>query len=80
MDDLLRAETPGAIIDRHEFCPYHPQAAVEKYRSDSPLRKPKPGMLLAAAEAMLIDLSRSWLIGDAPRDIAAGKAPTSGAQ
>ena len=74
MDELLRAQNPAAIIDRHEFCPYHPQAAVEKYRSESPLRKPKPGMLIAASEAMSIDLPHSWLIGDAPRDIAAGKA------
>ncbi len=74
MAELLLAQNPAAIIDRHEFCPYHPQAVVEQYRQDSPLRKPRPGMLLAAADAMELDLSNSWLIGDAPRDIAAGKA------
>ena len=74
MDALLLAQNPAAKIDRHEFCPFYPQAVIEKYRQDSPLRKPKPGMILAAAEAMTLDLSRSWLIGDAPRDIAAGKA------
>ena len=74
MADLLLAQNPAAIIDRHEFCPYHPQAVVEQYRKDSPLRKPEPGMLLAAADAMALDLSNSWLIGDAPRDITAGKA------
>ncbi|HEX8342185.1 MAG TPA: HAD family hydrolase [Tepidisphaeraceae bacterium] len=74
MDELLLAANPAAVIDRHEYCPFHPEGTVDAYRSDSDLRKPRPGMILAAAEAMAIDLSRSWMIGDAPRDIAAGKA------
>ena len=74
MDDLLQAGNAGAVIDRHEFCPFHPDAKIEAYRQDSFLRKPKPGMILAAADAMAIDLARSWVIGDAPRDVAAGKA------
>lgn len=72
MDDLLRAENPDAIIDRHEFCPFHPEGVIEAYRKDSDLRKPKPGMILRAAETLALDLKRSWLIGDAPRDIEAG--------
>lgn len=36
--------------------------------------KPKPGMLLDAAEAHGIDLSASYMIGDRWRDIGAGKA------
>src|SRR5260221_2226294 len=74
MGELLRAQNPAAAIDRHEFCPFHPEATVEGYRQASPLRKPEPGMLLAAAEGLKLDLSRSWLVGDAPRDVAAGKA------
>jgi D-glycero-D-manno-heptose 1,7-bisphosphate phosphatase len=74
MCELLMAENPAAIIDLHEFCPFHPQATVEKYRKQSNLRKPSPGMILEAAEKLSLDLSRSWLIGDAPRDIEAGKA------
>ena len=74
MDELLQQANPSAIIGRHEFCPFHPDAVVEQYRQDSDLRKPKPGMLFQAAEAMNLDLSRSWVIGDAPRDIEAGKA------
>ena len=73
-NELLRADNPRAVIDRHEFCPFHPEATVEQYRQDSDLRKPKPGMILAAAEGMGLDPARSWLIGDAPRDIEAGKA------
>src|SRR5450432_3207920 len=50
LDELLAAVNPGAVIDRHEFCPYHPDAIVEQYKQDSSLRKPKPGMILAAAQ------------------------------
>jgi hypothetical protein len=31
-------------------------------------------MILQAAEMLALDLSRSWLIGDAPRDVEAGRA------
>ena len=74
MDEMLQAENREAIIDRHEFCPFHPQAPVEKFRLDSDRRKPRPGMLLAAAKEMDLDLAASWIIGDAARDVEAGKA------
>ncbi len=74
MDALMQAFNPGAIVDHHTWCPFHPEATVEAYRQDSDLRKPHPGMLLKAAEKLDIDLRRSWLVGDAPRDIAAGRA------
>lgn len=62
----------GTFIDRIYYCPYHPEAAIARYRKESNLRKPQPGMLLAAAKDMDIDLVQSWLIGDAGRDIEAG--------
>jgi histidinol-phosphate phosphatase family protein len=74
MDEMLLADNPAAVIDRHEFCPFHPEAPLEQYRRETHLRKPGPGMILEAAEKLALDLSRSWLIGDAPRDIEAGKA------
>lgn len=74
LDELLAAQNPQAVIDRHEFCPYHPEGTVERYRQESNLRKPKAGMILQAAEALALDLSRSWLVGDAPRDVEAGRA------
>ncbi len=64
----------SAYLDRIYYCPYHPDGVVAKYRKDSDWRKPKPGMLLAAAKEMNIDLSDSWMVGDDYRDIAAGKA------
>jgi D-glycero-D-manno-heptose 1,7-bisphosphate phosphatase len=74
MQELLTRENRDAKIDRNEFCPFHPEAVVEKYKQESELRKPKPGMILLAAEEMELDLSASWVIGDAPRDIDAGHA------
>jgi D,D-heptose 1,7-bisphosphate phosphatase len=74
MEQLLLAQDPSAIIDRHEFCPFHPEADVEEYRKESDLRKPRPGMILRAAEELNLDLSASWVIGDAARDIEAGHA------
>ncbi len=74
LEQQLVAENAGAIIDRHEYCPYHPEGTVEQYRGESERRKPKPGMILEASRALALDLSRSWLIGDAARDIEAGKA------
>jgi D-glycero-D-manno-heptose 1,7-bisphosphate phosphatase len=37
-------------------------------------RKPKPGMLLAAAGGHGIDLAQSWLVGDGYKDMAAAAA------
>ncbi len=74
MEELLRGKNANAIVDLHEYCPFHPEASVEQYRQDSDLRKPKPGMLLKAADTLKLDLTRSWLVGDALRDIEAGKA------
>jgi D-glycero-D-manno-heptose 1,7-bisphosphate phosphatase len=74
LDELLLDQNRHAVIDRHEYCPYHPEAVIEAYRQESDLRKPKPGMILQAAQRLALDLSRSWVIGDAPRDVEAGHA------
>lgn len=74
MDEMLLDENAQAVIDRHEFCPFHPEATVDRYREDSELRKPKPGMILQAERQLALDLSRSWVVGDAARDMDAGKA------
>ncbi len=74
LDQVLGEANPAAVIDRHEFCPFHPEAVVDRYRQDSDHRKPKPGMILRAARQLALDLHRSWLIGDTARDIDAGAA------
>jgi len=63
----------NAYLDAIYYCPYHPQGVIEKYRRESDCRKPNPGMLLKAAKDLDIDLNNSWMIGDRPKDIAAGK-------
>jgi D,D-heptose 1,7-bisphosphate phosphatase len=74
LDEALVDLLPHAVIDRHEFCPFHPEGTVPAYAKESDLRKPKPGMIFQAAEKLALDLSRSWVVGDAPRDIESGKA------
>ena len=70
--ELLAAK--GATLDAIYYCPYHPEGTVPEYRKDSDWRKPRPGMLLAAAQEMDLDLSRSWMIGDSDRDVQAGRS------
>jgi D-glycero-D-manno-heptose 1,7-bisphosphate phosphatase len=54
-------------IDRIEAC-YDPGRGERSRR-----RKPEPGMVLDAAEALGIDLGRSWLVGDRWRDVDCGQ-------
>jgi len=74
LDELLGEADPAAVIDRHDFCPFHPEALLERYRGESDRRKPRPGMLLEAAAKLDLDLQKSWIVGDTPRDTDAGKA------
>jgi D-glycero-D-manno-heptose 1,7-bisphosphate phosphatase len=63
----------GVYLDQIYYCPFHPEGVVEKYRRESDMRKPAPGMLKLAAKEMDIDLSQSWMVGDDDRDIQAGE-------
>jgi D-glycero-D-manno-heptose 1,7-bisphosphate phosphatase len=62
----------NAFLDGIYYCPFHPDGTVGKYRKESNLRKPNPGMLLKAAKEMDIDLEQSWCVGNGIRDIEAG--------
>jgi heptosyltransferase-2 len=62
------------VIERFYYCPYHPDGTVEAYRGEHPWRKPAPGMLVAARRELGLDLPVSWVVGDQPRDVAAGEA------
>lgn len=67
----------GAYIDRVYYCPHHPhkgyEGEISELKIDCECRKPKPGMLLKAAENLNINLSESWMVGDSEIDIMAGK-------
>lgn len=57
----------GGWIHDLRYCPHDPHAGCT-------CRKPQPGMLLDLAARWQVDLSRSYLIGDALTDIAAAQA------
>lgn len=58
--------THGGRIDRVVYCPHHP-------KDNCNCRKPEPGMLWQVAEEMGIDLTCSYLVGDAAADLIAGQ-------
>ena len=60
-------------IDDIFYCPYHSKHGKGKYKKNSILRKPSPGMLIMAKEKYDIDMESSILIGDKITDIQAGE-------
>ena len=67
---LLRA--CGPPLDGFYYCPHHPQATLARYRVVCDCRKPRPGLLLRAAQERQLDLSVSFMVGDRVTDIIAG--------
>lgn len=76
METLLGLE--GVFVDAVYYCPHHPHKGyageIPELKIDCDCRKPKPGMLLRAAQDLNIDLTRSWMIGDGENDVKAGIA------
>ena len=64
----------GARVDRYYFCPHHPDAPLPEYRMVCRCRKPGPGMIEQAAADLGLDLTRSFMVGDRPIDVASGHA------
>lgn len=64
----------GAHVDAWFFCPYHPDGVVAAFARTSADRKPAPGMALAAASALDLDLSASWVVGDSECDVGLARA------
>ena len=62
--DKMRSELAkhGAHVDAIYYCPHHPDDNCE-------CRKPKPKMVLQAARDLQIDLSQSYVVGDAEMDV-----------
>jgi D-glycero-D-manno-heptose 1,7-bisphosphate phosphatase len=69
-DDLAK---DGTSLDGEYYCFHHPEAKIDRLKTNCECRKPKPGLLLQAAKEMDVDLSQSWMIGDGLTDVKAGK-------
>jgi D-glycero-D-manno-heptose 1,7-bisphosphate phosphatase len=76
METLLGLQ--GAYLDGIYVCPHHPNKGYEneiaELKIECDCRKPKPGMLIKAAEDFNIDLTQSYMVGDSENDIKAGMA------
>jgi D-glycero-D-manno-heptose 1,7-bisphosphate phosphatase len=72
LQELLKEA--GADLDAIFTCPHHPQGIIPKYAVSCDCRKPRPGMIMRAAELFDIDLSHSWMIGDILNDVEAGNS------
>lgn len=59
----------GARVDDWRYCPHLPEIT-----GPCSCRKPEPGLLLAAAQDLEIDLAASWMLGDRLIDVRAGLA------
>ncbi len=71
MREELRAQL--ATLDAIYYCLHHPQAVVPEYQAICDCRKPKSGLLTQAAREMNLELTGSYMVGDQPRDMVAGK-------
>jgi D-glycero-D-manno-heptose 1,7-bisphosphate phosphatase len=67
MDEMHRRMFAALPIDDLELCPHRQDEGCA-------CRKPKPGMLLTAADRLNIALDRSFMVGDRASDVAAGRA------
>lgn len=68
---LLQGE--GIELDGFYACFHHPGGVRPGYAVACACRKPEPGLLLAAARELDLDISRSWMVGDILDDCEAGK-------
>ncbi|HEY9642516.1 MAG TPA: HAD family hydrolase [Coleofasciculaceae cyanobacterium] len=66
LEQMTAAVYQALPIDDLRICPHDND-------DDCACRKPRPGMLIELAQQWPIDLSRSFIVGDSWKDMAAGK-------
>ncbi|GLQ48021.1 D,D-heptose 1,7-bisphosphate phosphatase [Dyella lipolytica] len=66
MHDQFRARNIPILATY--YCPHHPEAGLGSWRLDCECRKPRPGMILAAAARFELDVASSVMVGDKPSD------------
>lgn len=64
----------GARLDGLYVCTHHPTEGRPPYRVACDCRKPRPGLLLRAAQELELDLAASVMVGDRMSDVAVGQA------
>ena len=64
----------GTRVDGYYYCPHHPHASLEAYRTTCECRKPGTGMIRSAARDLGIDVARSFVVGDRWLDIEMAQA------
>ncbi len=65
----LLAKEEGAIIDDIFYCPHLPEGRVAPFNVECECRKPKPGMILEAAQKHHLDLQECIVVGDKLSDL-----------
>lgn len=70
---LIQLAAAGAHLDMVLACAFHADAQPPFKSPDHPWRKPRPGMLQAAAGSLALDLGQSWIVGDSASDVEAGR-------
>ena len=60
-------------IDAIYYCPHYPEGKIAKYRKPCSCRKPKTGMIKHACSDYMIDMDRSFMVGDRAGDIMTGQ-------
>jgi len=71
VNDALRARLHMPTLPVY-YTPFHPKGRVPYFTHEHAWRKPAGGMITTASEELSLDLGKSWMIGDADRDIEAG--------
>lgn len=67
-------ERAGAPLAGVYYCPHHPTDAIDGFQVRCDCRKPQPGMLLAAARDLSLELAQSLMFGDKCEDLQAAQA------
>jgi D-glycero-D-manno-heptose 1,7-bisphosphate phosphatase len=63
----------GIRLDSYRYCYHHPEGSDSQLGRVCACRKPAPGMIIETATELGFALASSWLVGDADRDVEAGR-------
>ena len=61
------------IINKIEYCPYHPEGIIKKYKKKTNYRKPGNMMIKKIFKSWNIDIKKSFMLGDKKSDKMAAK-------